>query len=219
MTAVEPWIALALLAIVVFPHALWLFEGRAQVIDGFNDSVPGGRLSAGLWLCAGAAGGPCRSGAAGGLASGWPRRRGDRAPEIVRSPVETLRALLCSVLRADAGACRRRLCLRHRQARAVRCAGAAGAAVGPRGLGRRRRYRDALPRAAGVERLARSAARAAGAGCGRHPCAAVDRAGRSQGRAAGGGDGVVLRREFPAPHRHSRWPLSRATSGWRRWSR
>ena len=87
MTAGEPWIALILLVIVVLPHALWLYEGRAQVIDGFNDSVPGGRLSAGVWLCLALLAAHAGLALLVALAGGWPRRRGDRAPEIVRSPV------------------------------------------------------------------------------------------------------------------------------------
>ena len=85
----EPWIAGVLLAIVIFPHLAWLWHGYALVLSGLSETgsfsaalAPGLRLLAalvlthlGLLLLA-------------GLASGWPRRRRERAPEIDRNPVE-----------------------------------------------------------------------------------------------------------------------------------
>jgi hypothetical protein len=85
----EPWIAGVLLAIVIFPHLAWLRHGYGLVLSGLNETgsfaaalMPGLRLLAalllthlGLLLLV-------------GLASGWPRRRRERAPEIDRNPVE-----------------------------------------------------------------------------------------------------------------------------------
>ncbi len=85
----EPWISGLLFAIVLFPHAIWLRGAWEVVLGSFNDSVAmAGRLSPGAWLCV--ALGATHLGLAllVVLASGWPRRRRERAPEIGRNPVE-----------------------------------------------------------------------------------------------------------------------------------
>jgi 4-amino-4-deoxy-L-arabinose transferase-like glycosyltransferase len=83
----EPWIAVFLLAIVVFPHAAWL-TGSIQLVRAAIDETPGASFFApwglivvtlllshlGISLLA-------------GLASGWRGDRRERAPEIGRSPV------------------------------------------------------------------------------------------------------------------------------------
>jgi hypothetical protein len=87
----EPWIATLLLAIVVFPHAVWLYGAHDFIISEFNDSpATVGKLSPGLWLCIALVGTHVGLGLLVALASGWPRQRRERAPEIDRSPVEPL---------------------------------------------------------------------------------------------------------------------------------
>ncbi len=85
----EPWIALLLLAIVVFPHIAWLKTARDLVISGLNDSAAAaGRLSAGLWFCLALVLTHLGLVLLVALASGWPRGRHEGAPEIDRNPVE-----------------------------------------------------------------------------------------------------------------------------------
>ncbi|HEY6023669.1 MAG TPA: glycosyltransferase family 39 protein [Pseudolabrys sp.] len=85
----EPWIAVLLLCIVVFPHALWLSSGRSLVMEGFNESVEAaGRLSPGTWLCLVLVLTHLGLALLVTLASGWPRHPRERAPEIDRNPVE-----------------------------------------------------------------------------------------------------------------------------------
>ncbi len=87
----EPWLAVALCAIVVFPHAAWLTYSRDLVIATFTESTaPDGKLSAGLWLGVVLVASHLGLALLAALASGWPRQRGERAPEIDRSPVEPL---------------------------------------------------------------------------------------------------------------------------------
>lgn len=86
----EPWIAVALLVIVLFPHAVWLASNRDLVIGGFSDAVPAGRLSPGTWLCVTLVLAHLGLVLLVALASGWPRRRRERAPEIDRNPVAPL---------------------------------------------------------------------------------------------------------------------------------
>jgi hypothetical protein len=83
----EPWLAVLLFGIVVIPHALWLAKARDLVIAGFNDSVPAGKLSPGLWLCITLVLAHLGLVLLVALASGWPRKRHERAPEIDRNPV------------------------------------------------------------------------------------------------------------------------------------
>lgn len=85
----EPWIGLVLFLIVVFPHAAWLAHMWRLVLGGFNDSVAAtGSLSPWVWL------GVTLLLTHLGLvllvvvASGWPRKRREEAPEITRNPVD-----------------------------------------------------------------------------------------------------------------------------------
>jgi len=85
----EPWIAGALFAIVVFPHAAWLAGARDLVLGGFDDGVTSAsRLSPGLWLLLALLATHLGLALLVALASGWPRQRNERAPEIDRNPVE-----------------------------------------------------------------------------------------------------------------------------------
>jgi hypothetical protein len=87
----EPWIALLLFAIVLFPHAAWLANARDLVISGLSDSsAAAGRLTPGTWLCLALAATHLGFAVLVVLASGWPRRPHERAPEIDRNPVESL---------------------------------------------------------------------------------------------------------------------------------
>lgn len=87
----EPWIAVLLFAIVVFPHAAWLETARDLVISGFDDSAAAaGKLSPGVWLCVALLATHLGLGLLVLLASGWPRQRRESAPEIDRNPVEPL---------------------------------------------------------------------------------------------------------------------------------
>lgn len=84
----EPWIALAPFAIVVFPHAAWLARMRDLVLSGLNDSVTvAGQRSPALWLGATLLLTHLGLALLVTVASGWPRKRRDRAPEIMRNPV------------------------------------------------------------------------------------------------------------------------------------
>lgn len=87
----EPWIALLLLCIVVFPHALWLIGNRSLVMEGISESATaGGRLSPGMWLFFVLVFTHLGLALLVTLASGWPRQPRERAPEIERNPVESL---------------------------------------------------------------------------------------------------------------------------------
>jgi hypothetical protein len=91
LLAPEPWVALLPLAIVVLPHAAWLWSERTLVLGGFNETAAAaGALSPtfrlllllllthlGLLLLI-------------ALGSGWPRQPRERAPEIDRNPTEGL---------------------------------------------------------------------------------------------------------------------------------
>jgi 4-amino-4-deoxy-L-arabinose transferase-like glycosyltransferase len=85
----EPWLALPLFAIVVFPHALWLAESGRLVLSHWQDSAAlVGRLPAWGRLSAVLALSHLGLVALVALATGWPRRRGERAPEIDRPPAK-----------------------------------------------------------------------------------------------------------------------------------
>jgi 4-amino-4-deoxy-L-arabinose transferase-like glycosyltransferase len=85
----EPWIAVLLFCVVVFPHALWLISGRSLVIEGIDESVAAvGRLSPGMWLCLALVLTHLGLALLVTLTSGWPRHPRERAPEIDRNPVE-----------------------------------------------------------------------------------------------------------------------------------
>jgi Dolichyl-phosphate-mannose-protein mannosyltransferase len=85
----EPWIALALFALVVFPHLAWLWYRYdlvlAYVAEGRTFETS---LGLGLWLIAALLLTHLGLFLLAGLASGWPRRRRELAPEIERNPVE-----------------------------------------------------------------------------------------------------------------------------------
>jgi 4-amino-4-deoxy-L-arabinose transferase-like glycosyltransferase len=88
LKSLEPWLASALIVVIVFPHAAWLVSSRDLVIAGLNESIAiAGSLRPGLWLC-------ITFGFAHigfllllALASGWPRRKYERVPEIDRNPL------------------------------------------------------------------------------------------------------------------------------------
>ena len=85
----EPWIAVLLLCIVVFPHALWFSSGRSLILEGIEESVAAaGRLSPGMWLCLALVLTHLGLALLVTLTSGWPRHPRERAPEIDRNPVE-----------------------------------------------------------------------------------------------------------------------------------
>ena len=85
----EPWIAVLLLSIVVFPHVLWFSGGRSLVMEGIDEGVTvSGRLSPGLWLCFALIFTHLGLALLATLTSGWPRHPRERAPEIDRNPVE-----------------------------------------------------------------------------------------------------------------------------------
>lgn len=87
----EPWLAVALFAIVVFPHAAWLQTGYGLIASGIDDSAAvAGKWSPGVWLCIALVLSHLGVALLVLLASGWPRQRRDVAPEILRVPVERL---------------------------------------------------------------------------------------------------------------------------------
>ena len=89
LTNPEPWIAVLLFIIVMFPHAAWLPGARDVVIGGINDSIAAARrFSPGVWLCIVLVASHLGLALLVALASGWPRKTRDRAPEIERNPVE-----------------------------------------------------------------------------------------------------------------------------------
>jgi hypothetical protein len=88
----EPWIAVLLLVIVVFPHAAWLATANDLVIAGINDSAAApDSWSPGIWLCVVLLASHLGLLLLVALAGNWPLRRRrwrDQAPEIDRNPVE-----------------------------------------------------------------------------------------------------------------------------------
>lgn len=88
----EPWIACLLLAIVVFPHALWLAGSRDLVLSGLLDTISlAGKPRPWLWLASAIVAAHFGVVLLVLLASGYPRRRKQRAPEIDRTtPVTPL---------------------------------------------------------------------------------------------------------------------------------
>jgi hypothetical protein len=91
LSEVEPWLALLLFAIVVAPHAAWLYAERDLVLAAFKETLQsGGRLSPGLRLAAVLIASHLGLLLLAALASGWPRQRRERAPEIDRPPAASL---------------------------------------------------------------------------------------------------------------------------------
>src|SRR5215831_5386161 len=84
----EPWIAVLLLCIVVFPHVIWFRSGRSLIMEGIEESVAAaGRLPPGLWLLFALVLAHLGLALLAVLTSGWPRHPRERAPEIDRDPV------------------------------------------------------------------------------------------------------------------------------------
>ncbi len=85
----EPWLGLVLLVMVVAPHAAWLVGARDFVMAEFDAAAASaGRLSPLWWLGGALVATHLGLGLMVALASGWPRQRRERAPEIDRPPVE-----------------------------------------------------------------------------------------------------------------------------------
>jgi 4-amino-4-deoxy-L-arabinose transferase-like glycosyltransferase len=84
----EPWIALLLFVIVIFPHLTWLKDARALVIGGLTDSGAAGRLTPGVRLGIALVLTHLGMGLLIAFASGWPRKPRELAPLIDRNPVE-----------------------------------------------------------------------------------------------------------------------------------
>lgn len=83
----EPWVSALLLAILVFPHAIWLVHWRELVLAGLGDMPTGSTLGPGLWLAGTLAVSHLGLALLVVLASGWfgPARKKQRAPEIDRT--------------------------------------------------------------------------------------------------------------------------------------
>lgn len=86
---VEPWIAIALTGIVVFPHAIWLRDSWHLVLVSLSIDTPATMLlpPAG-WLAAMLVLSHVGVGLLVLLASGWRAGKSERAPEIDRNPAE-----------------------------------------------------------------------------------------------------------------------------------
>jgi len=85
----EPWIAVLLLCIVVFPHVMWFRSGRSLILEGIDESFAAtGRLSPALWLIFALLLTHLGLALLVALTSGWPRHPRERAPEIDRNPVD-----------------------------------------------------------------------------------------------------------------------------------
>ena len=84
----EPWLAFPLLVIVAFPYFVWLAQGRGLALAGLYKGAPfSAMLSAGWWLVAALALTHLGLLLLGAIGSGWPRWRGQSAPEIDRRPI------------------------------------------------------------------------------------------------------------------------------------
>jgi hypothetical protein len=84
----EPWIALLLFVIVIFPHLAWLKSASELVIGGLTENSNASVLSPGVWLCLALIFTHLGMGLLVAFASGWPRRPREMAPLIDRNPVE-----------------------------------------------------------------------------------------------------------------------------------
>jgi hypothetical protein len=87
---IEPWCALVLLAIVIFPHAMWLAQEWPQVVTTLTANAPNASLPPAAWLALVLLLSHLGAGLLVLLAGGWRVRKRDRAPEIDRNPVEPL---------------------------------------------------------------------------------------------------------------------------------
>jgi hypothetical protein len=84
----EPWIALLLFVIVIFPHLAWLKGASELVIGGLTEKSTASLLSPGVWLILALIFTHLGMGLLVAFASGWPRRPREMAPLIDRNPVE-----------------------------------------------------------------------------------------------------------------------------------
>ena len=86
----EPWLAILMFIIVIFPHAVWFYSARALVGEGIEESIAvAGRLTPGLWLFFVLVLTHLGLALLIVLAGGWPRHPRERAPEIDRNPVDS----------------------------------------------------------------------------------------------------------------------------------
>jgi dolichyl-phosphate-mannose-protein mannosyltransferase len=88
----EPWIAMLLFLIVIFPHAVWLNSARDVVLAALNEASAG-PLTPGLWLIFSLVTTHLGLALLIVFASGWPRKPRERAPIIERNPVESFARL------------------------------------------------------------------------------------------------------------------------------
>jgi hypothetical protein len=89
----EPWLAVLPFLIVIFPHLAWLKGAYDLVLSGINDSVAAARLSPALRFCFALVASHIGLGVLVAFATGYPRRRKERAPLIDRTPVEAFARL------------------------------------------------------------------------------------------------------------------------------
>jgi len=86
---IEPWTAMLLLAIVVFPHAAWLRTSWPLVLNTIlEEGLPNSLPLPAVWLAVTLLLTHAGVGLLVVLASGWRKRERERAPEIDRGPVE-----------------------------------------------------------------------------------------------------------------------------------
>jgi len=85
---VEPWLAVLPFLIVIFPHLAWLKGAYRLVMEGIGESAASGHLSPSVWLCLALVTTHLGLGVLVVFATGWPRRRKERAPIIDRSPAQ-----------------------------------------------------------------------------------------------------------------------------------
>lgn len=86
----EPWVALVLVVIVVFPHVWWLYDMHPLVLSGFEDGIAAGQMHPGLRLALVLIAAILGLLLLVFLTSGFPRPPRARAPEIDRAPVAPL---------------------------------------------------------------------------------------------------------------------------------
>jgi 4-amino-4-deoxy-L-arabinose transferase-like glycosyltransferase len=87
LLGVEPWLAIVLLMIVIFPHIAWLKDMWPLVLATIRtEAPPHALLPPAAWLAATIILSHVGVGLLVLLASGWRRRRDERAPEIDRNP-------------------------------------------------------------------------------------------------------------------------------------
>jgi len=87
LTQPEPWLAVLPFLIVIFPHLAWLKGARDLVIGALNETASG-KLPPGVWLCLALVASHLGLGLLVAFATGWPRRRRERAPLIDRNPAD-----------------------------------------------------------------------------------------------------------------------------------